>query len=162
MSSQKAEISSHQAEISKWRSRAVTLKEKTRAERPRSPAPTTPSKKRLFPAAAATSTADSSRYFSSPKRFQKALDSPRRGEDSPRRVLESPAHLPDPNKTSGLDSTDFFGSTLGTGAGLSRPKQFFDNSKLGDNPGGFTSLYGSVCTGFYWVWSVWRSSEHDM
>ncbi|CAL8311629.1 unnamed protein product [Boreogadus saida] len=67
LSSQKAELSSHQAEISKWRSRALTLKEKTKAPRPHSPAPTTPSKKRLFPdanaAAAATAAASDSARF---------------------------------------------------------------------------------------------------
>ncbi|CAL8333732.1 unnamed protein product [Boreogadus saida] len=140
LSSQKAELSSHQAEISKWRSRALTLKEKTKAPRPHSPAPTTPSKKRLFPdanaAAAATAAAsDSARFCSSPKRFHRALDSPRKGGDSPRRVLDSPrrvleapANVPDPNQAYCVESTEFLRSTL------ARPKQFFDNSTLGINP----------------------------
>ncbi|XP_059897316.1 centromere-associated protein E isoform X2 [Gadus macrocephalus] len=142
LSSQKAEISSHQAEISKWRSRALTLKEKAKAMRPHLAAPTTPSKKRLFPDAAAAAAAaasdsaasDSALFCSSPKRFHRALDSPRRGGDSPRRVLEAPANVPDPNQTYGVDSTEFLRSTL------ARPKQFFDNSTLGINPGSSSAV----------------------
>ncbi|CAL8236040.1 unnamed protein product [Arctogadus glacialis] len=139
LSSQKAEISGHQAEISKWRSRALTLKEKANAMRPHLAAPTTPSKKRLFPDANATATAaaaasDSALFCSSPKRVHRALDSPRRGGDSPRRVLEAPANVPDPNQTYGVDSTEFLRSTL------ARPKQFFDNSALGINPGSSSAV----------------------
>ncbi|CAL8312485.1 unnamed protein product [Lota lota] len=144
VSSQKAEICSHQAEISKWKSRAMNLKEKTRKDRPRPPAATTPSKKRLFPPVASDGS-----VFSSPKRFhgtaQKVLDSPRRGDDSPRRVLESPVNVPDSMKTTGLDSADLFGPSSSFGASFEKisksgSKQFFDNSKLGSNPDASTTV----------------------
>ncbi|CAL8394953.1 unnamed protein product [Gadus morhua 'NCC'] len=137
LSSQKAEISSHQAEISKWQSRARTLKEKTKAMRPHLAAPTTPSKRGLLPddaAAADSAASDSALFCCSPKKFHRALDSPRRGGDSPRRVLEAPANVPDPNQTYGVDSTEFLRSTL------ARPKQFFDNSTLGINPGSSSAV----------------------
>ncbi|XP_030200947.1 centromere-associated protein E isoform X5 [Gadus morhua] len=137
LSSQKAEISSHQAEISKWQSRARTLKEKTKAMRPHLAAPTTPSKRGLLPddaAAADSAASDSALFCCSPKKFHRALDSPRRGGDSPRRVLEAPVNVPDPNQTYGVDSTEFLRSTL------ARPKQFFDNSTLGINPGSSSAV----------------------
>jgi len=169
-------VSGQQAEVSKWRSRALSLKERSKAERPRSPPPTTPHKRRLLPAS------DASRLLSPPKRFhgaprnvphsprkvldsprkvldsprkvldspRKVLDSPRKVLDSPRKVLESPMNIPDSQRTTILDSPKFFGS----GAGFeklskSQPKKFFDNSTLGIDPGKFhVPLHNtsSVCT----------------
>ena len=114
--------------------------------RPHLAAPTTPSKRGLLPddaAAADSAASDSALFCCSPKKFHRALDSPRRGGDSPRRVLEAPANVPDPNQTYGVDSTEFLRSTL------ARPKQFFDNSTLGINPGGFSPSMDS------WVWVYW-------
>ncbi|XP_030293943.1 centromere-associated protein E isoform X2 [Sparus aurata] len=119
-------VSSQQAEISKWKSRAIKLKGKTKNENP-SP-PCTPTKRGL------PMTSDSSNFLNSPKKF---LVTPRKVLDSPRKVLESPRKLLDSPKASLLDSpkSRFF-DVGGSSELLSRtcPKQFFDNSSLGTIP----------------------------
>ncbi|KAG7258189.1 hypothetical protein CRUP_034596 [Coryphaenoides rupestris] len=125
-------VSSQQAEVSKWRSRALSLKERSKVERPRSPAPTTPHKRRLLPAS------DASHLLSPPKRFHGAprniQHSPRKVVESPRKVLDSPINVPDSQRTTILDSPKFFGSGAGLEK-LSKSRQFFDNSTLGIDPG---------------------------
>ncbi|XP_073334857.1 centromere-associated protein E [Pagrus major] len=119
-------VSSQHAEISKWKSRAIKLKVKTKVDKP-SP-PCTPTKRGL------PMTSDSSNFLSSPKKF---LVTPKKVLDSPRRVLESPRKLLDSPKASLLDSpkSRFF-DVGGSSELLSRtcPKQFFDNSSLGTIP----------------------------
>ncbi|XP_028262364.1 centromere-associated protein E isoform X2 [Parambassis ranga] len=127
-------VSSQQAEISKWKSRAIKLKVKTKAELNKPSSPCTPTK-RVFPM-----TSDSD-FLNSPKKFvvtpRKVLDSPRKVLDSPRKVLESPRKLVDSTKVSVLDSpkSRFFDAG-GSSELLSKscPKQFFDNSGLGTLP----------------------------
>ncbi|XP_036974713.1 centromere-associated protein E isoform X4 [Acanthopagrus latus] len=119
-------VSSQQAEISKWKSRAIKLKVKTKNDNP-SP-PCTPTKRGL------PMTSDSSNFLNSPKKF---LVTPRKVLDSPRKVLESPRKLLDSPKASLLDSpkSRFF-DVGGSSELLSKscPKQFFDNSSLGTIP----------------------------
>ncbi|XP_071334449.1 centromere-associated protein E isoform X3 [Trachinotus anak] len=114
-------VSTQQAEISKWKSRAVKLKAKSKPEVDKLSSPCTPTK-RGFPI-----TSDSSNFLSSPK---KVLVTPKKIMDSPRRLLDSP-------KVSLLDSpkSRFF-DVGGSSEVLSRtcPKQFFDNSSLGTIP----------------------------
>ncbi|XP_008275454.1 centromere-associated protein E [Stegastes partitus] len=121
-------VSSQHAEINKWKSRAIKLKVKSKAEVDKPSSPCTPTK-RAFPM-----TSDSSNVFSSPKKF---LVTPKKILDSPRKVLESPRKLLDSPKVSLLDSpkSGFF-DMGGSSELLSRtcPKQFFDNSSLGTIP----------------------------
>ncbi|XP_029281461.1 centromere-associated protein E-like [Cottoperca gobio] len=106
-------VSSQEAEISKWKSRAIKLKGKSKAEVDKPSSPCTPTK-RGFPM-----TSDSSNFFSSPKKF---LVTPRGVLDSPRKLLDSPkSRFFDVGGSSELLSR-------------SRPKQFFDNSSLGTIP----------------------------
>ncbi len=135
-------MSSLQAEISKWKSRAIKLKVKSKAEVDKPSSPCTPTK-RGFPM-----TSDSSNFLSSPKKF---LVTPKKVLDSPRKVLESPRKLLDSPKVSLFDSpkSRFF-DVGGSSELLSRscPKQFFDNSSLGTIPGKihskFTVLIGCL------------------
>uniref|UniRef100_A0AAQ6IUF4 Centromere-associated protein E n=1 Tax=Anabas testudineus TaxID=64144 RepID=A0AAQ6IUF4_ANATE len=115
-------VSSQQAEINKWKNRAIKLKVKGKAEMDVPSSPCTPTK-RAFPMSS-----DSTNLLSSPK---KCLVTPKKILDSPRKLLDSP-------KVSLLDSpkSRFF-DVGGTSELLSRtcPKQFFDNSCLGTIPG---------------------------
>ncbi|XP_023132106.2 centromere-associated protein E isoform X2 [Amphiprion ocellaris] len=110
-------VSSQQAELGKWKNRAIKLKVKSKAEVDKPSSPCTPTK-RAFPM-----TADSSHLFSSPK---KCLVAPKKNLDSPRKALESPRKLLDSPKSGFFDIG-------GSSELLSRacPKQFFDNSSLG-------------------------------
>ncbi|XP_037606183.1 centromere-associated protein E isoform X29 [Sebastes umbrosus] len=118
-------LSSQQAEINKWKSRAYKLKVKSMAEADKPSSPCTPTKR------GHSLTSDASNFFSSPKKF---LANPRKVLDpildSPRKVLDSP-------KVSKLDSpkSRFF-DVEGSSELLSRtcPRQFFDNSSLGTVP----------------------------
>ncbi|XP_041813994.1 centromere-associated protein E isoform X4 [Chelmon rostratus] len=114
-------VSSQQAEISKWKSRAIKLKGRSTAEVEKPSSPCTVTKRGL------PMNSDSSNLFSSPK---KLLVTPKKVLDSPRKVLESP-------KFSLLDSpkSRFF-DVAGSSELMSRtcPKQFFDNSGLGTIP----------------------------
>lgn len=122
-------VASQQAEITKWKNRAIKLKVKNKVEEDKLQSPSTPTK-RGFPM-----TSDSSNLLSSPKKFlipaKKLLDTPRKGLESPRKLLDSP-------KASLLESpkSRFF-DVGGSSETLSRncPKQFFDNSSLGTIPG---------------------------
>ncbi|XP_051816800.1 centromere-associated protein E isoform X2 [Acanthochromis polyacanthus] len=113
-------VSSQQAELSKWKSRAIKLKGKSKAEVDKPSSPCTPTK-RAFPM-----TSDSSHLLSSPKKCpvapKKNLDSPRKALESPRKLLDSP-------------KSGFF-NIGGSSELLSRtcPKKFFDNSSLGIIP----------------------------
>ncbi|XP_019201315.1 centromere-associated protein E isoform X3 [Oreochromis niloticus] len=121
-------VASQQAEITKWKNRAIKLKVKNKVEEDKLQSPSTPTK-RGFPM-----TSDSSNLLSSPKKFlipaKKLLDTPRKGLESPRKLLDSP-------KASLLESpkSRFF-DVGGSSETLSRncPKQFFDNSSLGTIP----------------------------
>ncbi|KAI4801817.1 hypothetical protein KUCAC02_019688 [Chaenocephalus aceratus] len=135
-------VSSQQAEISKWKSRAFKLKERVQREVAKPSSPSTPTK-RGYPMAS-----DCSNFFSSPKKFKvtprkvldsprKVLDSPRKLLDSPRKLLDSPRKLLDSPKVSALDSPKSRFFDVGGNSELlsrSRPKQFFDNSSLGTTP----------------------------
>ncbi|XP_074471799.1 uncharacterized protein LOC141756161 isoform X2 [Sebastes fasciatus] len=118
-------LSSQQAEITKWKSRAYKLKVKSMSEAEKPSSPCTPTKR------GHSLTSDASNFFSSPKKFmvnpRKVLDPI---QDSPRKVLDSP-------KVSTLDSpkSRFF-DVEGSSELLSRtcPRQFFDNSSLGTVP----------------------------
>ncbi|XP_071384535.1 centromere-associated protein E [Centroberyx affinis] len=107
-------VSSQQAEIAKWKSRAIKLKEKSRVVPDKPLSPCTPTKRRL------PMTSESSNFLNSPKRF-----------------LDSPKKLLDSAKVSLLDSpkSRFF-DVDASSESLSRncPKQFFDNSNLGTIP----------------------------
>ncbi|XP_060908635.1 centromere-associated protein E isoform X3 [Labrus mixtus] len=114
-------VSAQQAEIGKWKSRAIKLKAKNRTDADKPSPPCTPTKRGL------PVTADSSTFYSSPKKF---LITPRKPLESPMKQLDSP-NVPL------LDSpkSRFFDVGGGTEL-LSRtcPKQFFDNSSLGTVP----------------------------
>ena len=140
-------VSSQQAEISKWKSRAYKLKGRVQTEvvqkevdKPSSPSTPT---KRGYPMAS-----DCSNFFSSPKKFKVT---PRKVLDSFRKVLDSPRKLLDSPKVSALDSPKSRFFDVGGNSELlsrSRPKQFFDNPSLGTTPGNtplkLTSLYYCV------------------
>lgn len=122
-------MSSQQAEISKWKSRAFKLKGKSKPEGDKPTSPCSPTKRGL------PMTSDCANFLNSPKKFKvtprKLLDSPRKLLDSPRKLLDSP-------KVSLLDSSKSrFFDVDGSSEILSRtcPKQFFDNSSLGNIPG---------------------------
>lgn len=115
-------MSSQQEEINKWKSRAIKLKGRSRAEGDRPSPPCTPTKRGL------PMTTDCSSFLSSPKKF---LVTSRKVLESPRKVLDSP-------KVSMLDSPESrFFDVGGSSELLSRsyPRQFFDNSSLGTIPG---------------------------
>ncbi|XP_034060466.1 centromere-associated protein E isoform X8 [Gymnodraco acuticeps] len=121
-------VSSQQAEISKWKSRAFKLKERVQREVVKPSSPSTPTK-RGYPMAS-----DCSNFFSSPKKFKVT---PRKVLDSPRKVLDSPRKLLDSPKVSALDSPKSRFFDVGGNSELlsrSRPTQFFDNSSLGTTP----------------------------
>ncbi|KAG7239171.1 hypothetical protein INR49_029922 [Caranx melampygus] len=129
-------VSSQQAEISKWKSRAIKLKVKSKPEGDKPTSPCSPTKRGL------PMTSDCANFLNSPKKFKvtprKLLDSPRKLLDSPRKLLESPRKLLDSPKVSLLDSSKSrFFDVDGSSEILSRtcPKQFFDNSSLGNIPG---------------------------
>ncbi|XP_030578140.1 centromere-associated protein E isoform X1 [Archocentrus centrarchus] len=121
-------VSSQQAEISKWKNRAIKLKVRSKAEEDKLQSPGTPTKRGL------PMISDSSKLLSSPKKIpitpKKLLDTPRKDLESPRKLLDSP-------KASLLNSpkSRFF-DMGGSSRTLSRnrPKQFFDNSSLGSIP----------------------------
>ncbi|KAK2856612.1 hypothetical protein Q5P01_005347 [Channa striata] len=116
-------LSSQQAEISKWKNRAIKVKSKSKASVDMPSSPCTPTK-RGFPLSS-----ESMNLLNSPKKFLTLT--PKKNLDSPRKLNDSPKlSLPDSPKSS------FFG-VGGTSELLSRtcPKQFFDNSNLGTLPG---------------------------
>ncbi|XP_070705808.1 centromere-associated protein E [Pempheris klunzingeri] len=114
-------VSSQHAEMGKWKSRAIKLKVKSKAEVDKPSPPCTPTKRGL------PMTSESSTFFSSPKKF---VVTPKKVLDSPRKILESPnAPLLDSPKSRFFDVDR--GSDLLT---RTRPKQFFDNSSLGTIP----------------------------
>ncbi|XP_029903592.1 centromere-associated protein E isoform X7 [Myripristis murdjan] len=112
-------VSSQQAEIAKWKSRAIKLKEKSKVVVDKPLSPCTPTKRRL------PMTSDCSNFITSPKRFlgtpKKTLDSPKM-VDSPKKLLS----CPDSPKTRFFDGTESLTRNC--------PKQFFDNSNLGTLP----------------------------
>lgn len=114
-------VSSQAAEISKWKSRAIKLKVKTKTELDKPGSPCTPTKRAL------SSTSESSNLLGSPKTF---LLTPNKVPDSPRKVVVPPRKVLDSPKSRIFDMG-------GTSELLSRtcPKQFFDNSSLGTIPG---------------------------
>ncbi|KAM7367519.1 hypothetical protein PAMP_013810 [Pampus punctatissimus] len=114
-------VSSQHAEITKWKSRAIKLKVKSKAEPDRPPSPCTPTKRGL------PMTSDSSKFLNSPKKF---LVTPKKIMESPRKLMDSPkVSLHDSPKSRFFDVS-------GNSELLSRtcPKQFFDNSSLGTIP----------------------------
>eukprot|EP00064_Thunnus_orientalis_P011023 superscaffoldBa00001553_g11053 len=114
-------VSSQHTEINKWKSRAIKLKTKNKAELDKPPSPCTPTKRGL------PMTSDSSNFLNSPKKF---LVTPKKILDSPRKLLDSPkVSLQDSPKSRFFD-------VGGSSELLSRtyPKQFFDNSSLGTIP----------------------------
>ncbi|XP_035534959.1 centromere-associated protein E [Morone saxatilis] len=121
-------VSSQQAEIGKWKARAIKLKVKTKAEVDKPSPPCTPTKRGL------ATTSDSSTILSSPK---KLLVTPRKVLDSQGNVLDSPRKLLDSPKVPRLDSpkSRFFDVAVSSEVlSRTRPKQFFDNSNLGTIP----------------------------
>ncbi|XP_034006452.1 centromere-associated protein E isoform X7 [Trematomus bernacchii] len=121
-------VSSQQAEISKWKSRALKLKGRVQAEVDKPSSPSTPTKRGYFMAS------DGANFFSSPKKIKVT---PRKVLDSPRKVLDSPRKLLDSSKVSALDSPKSRFFDVGGNSELlsrSRPTQFFDNSSLGTTP----------------------------
>nr|XP_040015795.1 centromere-associated protein E isoform X9 [Gasterosteus aculeatus aculeatus] len=152
-------VSSHQEEIGKWKGRAMKLKVMRKVEVDKTVSPSNPTKRPL------SVSSDTSNLLGSPRKVlvtpRKALDSPRKALDSPRKVRDSPRKVRDsprkardsprkardsPRKardspvTSFLDypKSSFFNGGEGSEL-LSRtcPKQFFDNSSLGTDPGVF-------------------------
>uniref|UniRef100_A0AAQ4QX60 Centromere-associated protein E n=1 Tax=Gasterosteus aculeatus aculeatus TaxID=481459 RepID=A0AAQ4QX60_GASAC len=145
-------VSSHQEEIGKWKGRAMKLKVMRKVEVDKTVSPSNPTKRPL------SVSSDTSNLLGSPRKVlvtpRKALDSPRKALDSPRKVRDSPRKARDsprkardsPRKardspvTSFLDypKSSFFNGGEGSEL-LSRtcPKQFFDNSSLGTDPGVF-------------------------
>uniref|UniRef100_A0A3P9I0X2 Uncharacterized protein n=1 Tax=Oryzias latipes TaxID=8090 RepID=A0A3P9I0X2_ORYLA len=119
-------VSSQQAEVAKWKNRAIKLKNKTEMDEP--PLPSTTSKR------PPPMTADFNTLLCSPKKIlltsNKMLASPLKGPESPSKPLDSP-------KSSLFRSpkSRFFDAG-GASEVLSRnrPKQFFDNSALGTTP----------------------------
>ncbi|XP_028295948.1 centromere-associated protein E isoform X2 [Gouania willdenowi] len=105
-------VSSQQEEIIKWKSRAIKLKGKGKAEVERPSSPCTPTKRGL------PLTADSTHLLSSPKKFLV----------TPKKILDSPNKLDSP-KSRFFDvgqRSELLSKTC--------PKQFFDNSRLGTDP----------------------------
>ncbi|XP_052334724.1 centromere-associated protein E isoform X2 [Oncorhynchus keta] len=100
-------VFTQQGEITKWKARAIKLKEKRDVvDKPLSPC--TPTKHRL--------PMNSEQFLNSPKRF---LNSPKKLIDSPKKFLDSP-------------KSKFFDVCSGSESmSINCPKQFFDNSNLG-------------------------------
>ncbi|XP_069371194.1 centromere-associated protein E isoform X5 [Paralichthys olivaceus] len=113
-------VSTQQTEISKWKSRAISLKVKSKVEVDKPSSPCTTAKR------GPQETADSS-FLSSPKKFvvtsRKILDSPRKVMDFPK-VYQ--LHSPKSRLFDVGGSSDLLSRTY--------PKQFFDNSSLGTIP----------------------------
>ncbi|KAL0979456.1 hypothetical protein UPYG_G00185320 [Umbra pygmaea] len=96
-------VSTQQAELTKWKTRAIKLKKRDVLDKPLSPSTPT---KRLLPV-------NSEDFLNSPKKF---LDSPKKFLDSPKKFLDSP-------------KSKFFDVRPGSESmSVNRPKQFFDNS----------------------------------
>ncbi|XP_031179747.1 centromere-associated protein E isoform X2 [Sander lucioperca] len=112
-------VSSQQAEITKWKGRAIKLKVKSKGEVDKPSSPCTPTKRGL------PMTSDPSSSLSSPAKF---LVTPRRVLDSPRKPLDSPNVLESPK------SRFFDAGGASDVLSRTRPKQFFDNSSLGTIP----------------------------
>ncbi|XP_076026646.1 centromere-associated protein E [Genypterus blacodes] len=152
---QETSASGHQAEIAKWKSRALKLKGRNKGDGDRPLSPCTPTKRGL------PLSADPHNILSPPKRFlstprklldsprklldsprklldspRKLLDSPRKLLDSPRKLLDSPRRLLDSPKVAlpGSPKSRFFGAGAEM-LSMNCPKQFFDNSNLGMLPG---------------------------
>lgn len=107
-------VSSQQADISKWKNRAIKLKVKSKAEGDKMASPSTPTKTPSTPTKRGFSTiADSHTVLHAPKKFLLPAN----------KLLDSP-------KSRFFDTGE--GSEL---LSRSRPKQFFDNSALGNIPG---------------------------
>ncbi|XP_029618651.1 centromere-associated protein E isoform X10 [Salmo trutta] len=101
-------VSTQQGEITKWKARAIKLKENKRDVVDKPLSPCTPTKHRL--------PMNSEQFLNSPKRF---LNSPKRLIDSPKKFLDSP-------------KSKFFDVRPGSESmSINCPKQFFDNSNLG-------------------------------
>ncbi|XP_045559051.1 centromere-associated protein E isoform X7 [Salmo salar] len=101
-------VSTQQGEITKWKARAIKLKENKRDVVDKPLSPSTPTKHRL--------PMNSEQFLNSPKRF---LNSPKRLIDSPKKFLDSP-------------KSKFFDVRPGSESmSINCPKQFFDNSNLG-------------------------------
>ncbi|XP_071209338.1 centromere-associated protein E isoform X5 [Salvelinus alpinus] len=101
-------VSTQQGEITKWKARAIKLKEKKRDVVDKPLSPCTPTKHRL--------PMNSEQFLNSPKRF---LNSPKKLIDSPKKFLDSP-------------KSKFFDVRPGSESmSINCPKQFFDNSNLG-------------------------------
>ncbi|XP_064793455.1 centromere-associated protein E-like [Oncorhynchus masou masou] len=101
-------VSTQQVEITKWKARAIKLKEKKRDVVDKPLSPCTPTKHRL--------PMNSEQFLNSPKRF---LNSPKKLIDSPKKFLDSP-------------KSKFFDVRPGSESmSINCPKQFFDNSNLG-------------------------------
>ncbi|XP_042187524.1 centromere-associated protein E isoform X5 [Oncorhynchus tshawytscha] len=101
-------VSTQQGEITKWKARAIKLKEKKRDVVDKPLSPCTPTKHRL--------PMNSEQFLNSPKRF---LNSPKKLIDSPKKFLDSP-------------KSKFFDVRSGSESmSINCPKQFFDNSNLG-------------------------------
>ncbi|XP_045082819.1 centromere-associated protein E isoform X5 [Coregonus clupeaformis] len=122
-------VSTQQGEITKWKARAIKLKEKRRdlVDKPLSPC--TPTKRHL-PMSSEDFLNSPKRFLDSPKRF---LDSPKRFLDSPKRFLDSPKRFLDsPKKFLDSPKSKFFDVRPGSESmSINCPKQFFDNSNLG-------------------------------
>ncbi|XP_039638283.1 centromere-associated protein E isoform X4 [Perca fluviatilis] len=112
-------VSSQQAEITKWKGRAIRLKVKTKGEVDKPSSPCTPTKRAL------PMNSDPSSSLSSPAKF---LVTPRRVLDSPRKPLDSPNVLESPK------SKFFDAGGASDVLSRTRPKQFFDNTSLGTIP----------------------------
>ncbi|XP_029353023.1 centromere-associated protein E isoform X3 [Echeneis naucrates] len=104
-------VSSQQADLNKWKNRAIKLKDKSKPEAGGPSSPCTPRKQGL------PLTSDSI-IISSPKKFLV----------TPKKILDSPRNLDSPKS--------IFFDLGGSSEFLSRtcPKQFFDNSSLGTIP----------------------------
>ncbi|KAG7508109.1 centromere-associated protein E [Solea senegalensis] len=114
-------VSTLHTEIGKWKSRAIKLKVKSKAEVDRPSSPCTPTK-RCLPV-----TSESSTFLGSPKKF---VVTPKKILESSRRAMESPnVTLPDSPKSRFFDVCGSL-ELLST----SCPKPFFDNSSLGTIP----------------------------
>nr|XP_029533828.1 centromere-associated protein E-like isoform X2 [Oncorhynchus nerka] len=101
-------VFTQQGEITKWKARAIKLKEKKRDVVDKPLSPCTPTKHRL--------PMNSEQFLNSPKRF---LNSPKKLIDSPKKFLDSP-------------KSKFFDVRSGSESmSINCPKQFFDNSNLG-------------------------------
>lgn len=119
-------LSSQAADISKWKSRAIKLKVKSKADVDKPGSPGTPTNRGL------SMTSDSSKFMSSPKKF---LATPKKILDS---SIVSQLDLPKSRFFDEGSSSDLLSRTC--------PKQFFDNSGLGSLPG---KLHSALAVPFY-------------